>query len=244
MNALAIRTTLESSGAKAAEKQLALLSHDQGDEQLAVIVAELSAGEVGELLQEGDFTKPSVVTPFVSVAQLIGAVERIGARWGDLGDSDANVLLTLKRQVSDLLFPVLLHGEVAHRNLLLRGLLKNNLTEDVIVALPLFEHGCPEFLTDFDTSQSQHGTWQEVYAEIHALDERTFERVKAEVLSLFPRPEGEEEEAGSDEDAEPGDSKKAVRHLKRTLQALANKAAALVGSDPAAQRPEDPFAPV
>ena len=241
MNALAIRNTLKSTGARAAEAQLALISHEQGDEQLAVIVSELSPGEIGVFLGEGDYTKPSQVTAFVSPEQLVGALERIGAKWGDLNGSSLNALINLKREVSDLLLPVLLHAEPAHRNKLLTALLKNSLAEDVVVSLPLFEHGCPEFLADFEAGLCQHGSWQEVYSDIHALNEKFFEKLRREVLSLFPKTDGEGEGEGEEEEEDPTESRQAAALLKRTLQALANRAAKLVEAHPEESENEDVF---
>jgi hypothetical protein len=235
MNALAIRATLKSTGAKGAETQLALIGDNQGDEQLALVVAELSPGEIGLFLENADYTKPSLVTPFVTPAQLIGALERIGAKWGDLRGSSSNALINLKREISDVLFPVLLQGEPAHRAKLLAALLKNSLMEDLVVSLPLFEPGCPEFLADFESNHNQQGTWQEVYADLHALDEKAFAQIRSEVLSLFP--DAEE----NPEDADPEDSRKAVTQLQRTLQALANRAAKLVEASPVDAADEDPF---
>jgi len=235
MNALALRATLKSTGAKAAESQLAIIGNELGDNQLALVVADLSPGEIGLFLENADYTKPSLVTPFVSPEQLVGALERIGAKWGDLRGSSPNALISLKQEVSDILFPVLLQGEPAQRKRLLSALLKNSLMEDLIVSLPLFEHGCPEFLADFEANHNQHGTWQEVYSDIHTLNETIFEQIRSEVLSLFPKSEGEEE------DADPEDNKKAVTQLQRTLQALANRAAKLVESSPVDAAEEDPF---
>jgi len=243
MNALALRATLKSTGAKAAESQLAIIGNELGDGQLALVVADLSPGEVGLFLENADYTKPSLVTPFVSPEQLIGALERVGAKWGDLRGSSANALISLKQEVSDLLFPVLLQGEPAQRSKLLTAVLKNSLMEDLIVSLPLFEHGCPEFLADFEANHIQHGTWQEIYADIHALNEASFNRLRSEVLSLFPKAEGEgeDEDEGQGEEADPSNSKKAVQQLQRTLQALANRAAKLVEASPVDAADEDPF---
>jgi len=238
MNALALRATLKSTGAKAAESQLAIIGNELGDNQLALVVADLSPGEIGLFLENADYTKPSLVTPFVSPEQLIGALERVGAKWGDLRGSSPNALISLKQEVSDLLFPVLLQGEPAQRSKLLKAVLKNSLVEDLIVSLPLFEHGCPEFLADFEANHIQHGTWQELYADIHTLDEPSFNRLRNEILSLFPRKEGEESD---DEESDPAENRKAVQQLQRTLQALANRAAKLVESSPVDAADEDPF---
>jgi len=240
MNALSLRSTLKSTGAKAAESQLAIIGNELGDNQLALVVADLTPGEIGLFLENSDYTKPSLVTPFVSPEQLIGALERVGAKWGDLKGSSPNALINLKQEVSDLLFPVLLQGEPAQRAKLLKSILKNSLMEDLIVSLPLFEHGCPEFLADFEANHIQHGTWQELYADIHALDEPSFNRLRNEILSLFPRKEGEED-AADDEESDPSENKKAVQQLQRTLQALANRAAKLVEASPVDAADEDPF---
>jgi hypothetical protein len=63
MSILAIRETLTSGSPNKAERQLAQIAHDQGDATLALIVADLTPGEVATFLEEGDYTKPSEVVP-------------------------------------------------------------------------------------------------------------------------------------------------------------------------------------
>ena len=235
MNALAIRNTLKSTGAKAAELQLAQIGSDQGDEQLAIIVGELSAGEVGMLLEEGDYTKPSLVAHFVSPDQLFGALERIGGKWGSLSGSTLNALLSLKREVADFLLPVVLHAEPKHKSELIEALLKESLSRNVLVAVPLFEQGCPQFLKNFDPNLNQHGTWQELYADIHNFDPKAFQRLQSAVLGLFVK------KLSDDDEETPTESKQAESFLKRSLQAMADCAAVVVETHPEERKSEEVF---
>ncbi len=237
MNALAIRETLSHAGPRAAERQLAKISNDQGDEQLSLIVAELTPGEVAMLLGEGDYTKPSTVTPFVTAAQFLGALERFGAKWGKLNKTSTESLLELKSQLADFVLPVLLHAEGEHKKDLIRQIAEDNLGEDVLVAIPLFETGCPEFLKDFDLREVQHGTWQELYADLQAQDPVLFKSLSNQVVRLF----GATEEDSMDDDEEIKEAAPAVRFLKRTLQALSDKAAKLVQRSPDQKKSEDVF---
>ena len=242
-NALIIRETLKSSGAKAAENQLALIGSDHGDEQLAIVVAELSDAEIGQFLNAADYTKPSIVTHFITPEQLLGSLERVGARWGSLKGSNLNALISIKRQVSDCLFPVLLHAEPGPKKKYLDALIDHKLGWDVLVTLPLFEHGCPEFLVDFDANQNQHGTWQEVYSDIQAADPKEFKSLRAEVLGLFKKDIGDDDEAETEAEEESTTaSRQAGMFLLRTYQKLADRAATLVENDPPELRSEDVFA--
>ncbi len=236
MNALAIRETLSHSGPRAAERQLAKISNDQGDDQLSLIVAELTPGEVAMLLGEGDYTKPSTVTPFVTAAQFLGALERFGAKWGKLNKTSTESLLELKSQLSDFVLPVLLHAEGEHKKSLIREIVEDNLGEDVLVAIPLFEPGCPEFLREFDLREVQHGTWQELYADLQTQDPAIFKSLSKQVTGLFGT-----EEDNMDDEEETKEAAPAVRFLKRTLQSLSDKAAKLVEKSPDQKKSEDVF---
>jgi hypothetical protein len=131
MNILAIRQALNNSGPQAAERQLALLGDNQGDEQLAVLVRDLSPGEVSQLLAEGDYTKPSVVAHHITPQQFLGALHRLGARWGSVKAAQLSALLSIKEQVSDFVLSALLHGHEDNLPKLIKTVLEDNLAEDV-----------------------------------------------------------------------------------------------------------------
>ncbi len=66
MNILTIRETLKAGSPQSAERQLAQIAHDQGDDTLALLVADLTPGEITSFLEEGDYSKPSEVTQFLT----------------------------------------------------------------------------------------------------------------------------------------------------------------------------------
>ena len=237
MNILAIRQALNNSGPQAAERQLALLGDNQGDDQLAVLVRDLSAGEVSQLLAEGDYTKPSVVAHHITPQQFLGALHRLGARWGSVKGAELSALLSIKELVSDFVLSALLHGYDENLPKLIKAVLEDNLAEDVLVMIALFESGCPEFLHERDWSTAQTGTWQELYLKVKDAHEPSFTLLRGEVLGLF----GDEVDGDEEKDDAEGGSKKATRFLQRTLQALANKAAELGETSPKSKKTEEIF---
>jgi hypothetical protein len=233
-NILTIRQTLTNSGAAAAERQLALIGDNQGDDQLAILIQEFTPNEVSKFLSEGDYTKPSVVAHHITPAQVLGALQRLGAKWGNLRGVETETLLPLKEQLSDFMLSALLHGNEATSKELIETILDDSLAEDVLVAIALFEPGCPEFLKEKDWATSQQGTWQELYMRIRDILPAAFTRLSKEVTSLFGKTE--------DEDDEDKVSQKADRFLKRTLQALVDKADKLgEGTTPAAKKAKTLF---
>lgn len=231
MNTLAIRQTLANLGPRKAELELALIGDNQGDDQVALIVKELTHAEVSQLLAEGDYTKPSVVAHHLTPEQLLGALQRLGAKWGNLRGVETETLLPLKEQVSDFMLSALLHGNESIHKDLIQIILNDTLAEDVLVSIALFEPGCPEFLVEKDWSTAQLGTWQELYMQIREILPAAFQRLSKEVTALYPKvddKEGEEEETPM--------PRKAESFLRRTLQALVTKADELGDATPAVKK--------
>ncbi|SDT89682.1 hypothetical protein SAMN05444156_0531 [Verrucomicrobium sp. GAS474] len=227
-SALYIRTVLKSSGAKATETALATIGADHGDEQLAVIVGELTPGEVSQILSASDYTKPSIATHFITAEQLLGVLERIGGEWGSLKGSTINVLVSLRRDISDRLLPVVLLADAPQKAALLDGLLKNTLSRNLITALPLYETECPEFFTEFEPSAAQQGTWQELYAEIHHHSAAEFDKLKRAILGLLTK----HGEGPGEEDEVLAETKESEAFLMRALQTLSDRAAKIVEANP------------
>ena len=84
MSILAIREILESGNAHQAERQLARIAHDQGDAALSIIVGELTPHEVASFLEEGDYSKPSEVVPYLSRDAVHGGA---GSLWLQVGEA-------------------------------------------------------------------------------------------------------------------------------------------------------------
>jgi len=235
MNILTIRETLKAGSAHNAERQLAQIAHDQGDETLALLVADLTPGEIASFLEEGDYSKPSEVTQFLSVEQFMEALARFGASWGKISKNDGReILLRLKEDVATFILPTLLHRE---DRLFIKAMLDDTLGEDIIVALPLYETGYLDFLREFDSGMAQKGTWQELYAVIQEMDPKIFKALRKHVyeLSDHQSDEDEEQEEGTDLKTE------GVKFLRRTLQRMSDQAAKHAEKNPEDEEAEDVF---
>src|SRR6202050_1015943 len=111
MNILTIRETLKAGSPHNAERQLAQIAHDQGDETVALLVADLTPGEVASFLEEGDYSKRSEVTQFLTQEQFMEALARFGARGGKISKSDGReLLLRLKEDVVTFILTRLLQS--------------------------------------------------------------------------------------------------------------------------------------
>jgi hypothetical protein len=219
MNILTIRETLKAGSPQTAERQLAKLANEQGDDALALLVADLTPGEVASFLEEGDYTKPSEVTQFLTEEQFMEALARFGAKWGKLSKNDGKeLLMRLKEDVATFILPTLLHRE---DHLFIKAMLDDTLGEDIIVALPLYETGYLEFLREFEGGQAQKGTWQELYAVIQEMDAKTFKSLRKHVYELSDSSAESEDEDENEEQT----NTEGIRFLRRTLQRLSDQAA-------------------
>jgi len=236
MNILTIRETLKAGSAHNAERQLAQIAHDQGDDQLALLVADLTPGEVASFLEEGDYSKPSEVTQFLTEEQFMEALARFGAKWGKISKSDGReLLLRLKEDVAMFILPTLLHREDRG---FIKAMLEDTLGEDIIVALPLYETGYLEFLREFDAGMAQKGTWQELYAVIREMEPKTFSSLRKHVYELSDDSRDEDE----DEDEDRANLQtEGVKFLRRTLQRLSDQAAKHAEKSGDVEETEDVF---
>lgn len=235
MNILTIRETLKSGSPRKAERQLAKIGHEQGDESLALLVAGLTPGEVASFLEEGDYTKPSEITQFLTGGQFMGALARFGGKWGKLGKNDGKeVLLRLKEEVAAFVLPLLLHRS---DRLCIKAMLEDKLGEDILIALPLYEPDYLECLRDFSVGMAQRGTWQELYAIIEDMDEKAFVALRKDVMGLSGKPDKE----SADEEEADSENAEGVRFLRRTLQRMSDQASGHAEKIPAAEETEDVF---
>jgi hypothetical protein len=234
MNILTVRETLKAGSPHNAERQLAQIAHDQGDDAIALLVADLTPGEVASFLEEGDYSKPSEVTQFLTQEQFMEALARFGAKWGKISKSDGReLLLRLKEEVATFILPTLLHRE---DRTFIKAMLEDTLGEDIIVALPLYETGYLEFLREFDSGMAQKGTWQELYAVIQEMEPRTFAALRKHVYELSDdRSKDEDEEDEADHKSE------GVKFLRRTLQRLSDQAAKHAEMSSDVEEAEDVF---
>jgi hypothetical protein len=235
MNILTIRETLKAGSAHNAERQLAKIADEQGDDTLALIVADLTPGEVASFLEEGDYSKPSEVTQFLTTEQFMEALARFGAKWGKISKNDGReLLLRLKEDVATFILPTLLHRE---DRAFIKAMLDDTLGEDIIVMLPLYETGYLELLREFDSGMAQKGTWQELYAVIQEMDPKVFKALRKHVYELSDHQADEDEDLDENEDAKT----EGVKFLRRTLQRLSDQAAKHAESSPESEESEDVF---
>jgi hypothetical protein len=234
MSILTIREILESGSPHKAELQLAQIAHDHGDATLSLIVAELTPNEVASFLEEGDYSKPSEVVPYLTREQFMGALDRFGSKWGKLGKhEDREILLRLKEEVAEFILPALLLRE---DHLFIKAMLDDNLGEDVLAILPLYEADYVELLRHFEAGMAQKGTWQELYAIIQEINPRAFASLKAEVLELADKVSDDH-----DENDEPKRNSEGMKFLRGTLQQLSNRAAKHAGENAEAAETEEVF---
>jgi hypothetical protein len=234
MNILTLRQILDSGSAHKAERQLVQIAHDEGDAALALIVADLTPGEVVSFLEEGDYTKPSEVVPHLTPSQFMGALDRFGSKWGKLSKNDGReVLLRLKEDVAEFILPALLFRE---DRLFIKAMLDDNLGEDVLVILPLYEAGYVEALRHFEAGMAQKGTWQELYAVIEEMEPKSFASLRSQVLDLSDKTSRDD-----DEDDEPKSTPEGIKFLRGTLQRLSDRAAKHAGENPQAGQVEEVF---
>ena len=235
MNILTIRETLKAGSAHNAERQLAKIAHEQGDDTLALLVADLTPGEVASFLEEGDYSKPSEVTQFLTTEQFMEALARFGAKWGKISKNDGReLLLRLKEDVATFILPTLLHRE---DRLFIKAMLDDTLGEDIIVALPLYETGYLELLRDFDSGMAQKGTWQELYAIIQEMNPKIFKSLRKHVYELSDHQADEDEELDENADAKT----EGIKFLRRTLQRLSDQAAKHAEASSDTEAEEDVF---
>jgi len=235
MNILSIRETLKAGSPHNAERQLARIAHDHGDETLALLVADLTPGEVASFLEEGDYSKPSEVTQFLTVEQFMEALARFGAKWGKISKNDGReLLLRLKEDVATFILPTLLHRE---DHLFIKAMLEDTLGEDIIVALPLYETGYLDFLREFDSGMAQKGTWQELYAVIQEMDPKIFKALRKHVYELSDHQADEDDEQDENADLKTD----GVKFLRRTLQRLSDQASKHAAASSDVDETEDVF---
>ncbi len=234
MNILTVRQTLDAGSAHKAERQLAQIAHDQGDATLALLVADLTPSEVASFLEEGDYTKPSEVVPHLTREQFMGALDRFGSKWGKLSKNDGReVLLRLKEDVAEFILPSLLFRE---DHLFIKAMLDDNLGEDILVILPLYEAGYVDSLRNFEAGMAQKGTWQELYAVIEEIDPKSFASLRSQVLDLADKATHEDED-----DEEPQITTEGIKFLRGTLQRLSDRAAKHAGESSSASQVEEVF---
>ncbi len=222
--ALSIRSVIETAGAEAAERQLGIIAHEAGDTELALVVQDLLPGEIALIVGKGDYTKPSVIAPFVTPAQFLDALERLGAGWGKIGDAETHVLYTLRNEVTDFVLSIVLLAEQFRRTQLLGALVSHRFGHDILVMLSIGESGCPSFLQNYNPQRAELGTWQELYTLVEETNKPAFVTLRQHVIELH------REAAVSSDKVSP-----TTAFVKNTLRMMVAKAAKLVQGNPAGE---------
>jgi hypothetical protein len=208
--ALAIRATLTSSGASAAERQLVVLGDQSGDTQLALVVQDLLPGDIAAVVSVGDYTKPSIAVHFMKPEQFIGALERLGGQWGDVNAETK--LEPITGQLEDFVVSSLLSTEGDQQAALLRAFLDHELGEAIVVLL--CGRGALQVVQDDEWAiAAEKGNWQELLALIQQEHNASYRSIVATLTSLSSRGDEEEEEGNRA-------AKKHDSHTVRTLRRL------------------------
>lgn len=162
-HALAVRAAL-GSGVSAAEKQLAIIGTNFGDEELKEVIKELTPAEISIISSEGDMTKPSILHSFITPEQFVLAFKRIGARWGAVDKwISPDALHKFQDDISDFLCPVILGADnTTRRSEVLSALLDVEHAEETLFMLSLDRKDSAEFFSSPTTCPITHGTWQEL----------------------------------------------------------------------------------
>jgi hypothetical protein len=181
---LAVRAAL-SEGAGAAEKQLALIAGSQGDDQLALVVAELSAPEIVTIVGESDMTKSSLVSAFATPEQFIAVLSRKLDAWssyyGAMSLNElANSLPGLQDQLEDFLCPMIFAAESADREKeIFEALLDFKIGPELILLTGVGRKDFEEIFVLKENFPSSIGTWQSLFTGLQQRDPAEYQTLQA-----------------------------------------------------------------
>jgi hypothetical protein len=224
MSKEAITQTLSVYGPATAERSLAVIGNKAGDEELAILVQSLEVGDISALIGEGDYTKPSIVVPFITPQQFIGALERLGTKWGECRGVISDIKLAeMHEDVTDFLTSVILTNDERQKRTMLETLYLREIGKDLLVSIAVNEVGCLEFFNSdehrpggVDVARVEVGTWQEIFVELQATNPDFFANVRRIIFSLH-----------ADERKNP-DEAVVKRYVSNTYRQLIRRAKALV----------------
>lgn len=176
--ALALVQDAFSKGPSAAEQQLALIGHSQGDEALALIAKDLTPAEVFALACNADATKSSLAQSFVSPEQLQEAFSFFGSRY-------SGPYPEVSRDLIDFLHPFFFDGTREHRESMVSGFLKHKLSMKALCALCIGSPGFIEFFSKDPGSNTVGGEgWQELILFVRDVNPEAFARIRTKVLEM------------------------------------------------------------
>ena len=181
---LAVRAALNE-GAGAAEKQLALIAGNQGDDQLALVVAELTAPEIVTIVGESDMTKSSLVSAFATPEQFIAVLIRKLDAWssyyGSMSLNElANSLPGLQDQLEDFLCPMIFAAESPDREKeIFDALIDFNIGAELILLAGVGRKDFDEVFVLPGKFPSSTGTWQSLFTGLQQRDPVEYKALQA-----------------------------------------------------------------
>lgn len=181
---LAVRAALNE-GAGAAEKQLALIAGNQGDDQLALVVAELTAPEIVTLVGESDMTKSSLVSAFATPEQFIAVLTRKLDAWssyyGSMSLNElANSLPGLQDQLEDFLCPMIFAAETPDREKeIFDVLIDFKIGPELILLTGVGRKDFDEVFVLAGKFPSSTGTWQSLFTGLQQRDPAEYKELQA-----------------------------------------------------------------
>lgn len=181
---LAVRAALNE-GAGAAEKQLALIAGNQGDDQLALVVAELSAPEIVTIVGESDMTKSSLVSAFATPEQFVEVLARKLDGWSSyygsmsLGEL-ANSLPGLQNDLEDFLCPMIFAAETPEREkVIFEALIDFKIGPELILLAGVGRKDFEEIFVLKERFAATPGTWQSLFTGLQQRDPEEYKTLQA-----------------------------------------------------------------
>lgn len=181
---LAVRAALNNGGG-AAENQLTVIAHEHGDEQLALVIEELTSPEIIAIVEVGDMTKPSLASAFVTAKQFISALEQKVGGWkyfyGTMPkDALSDSVMHLQADIEAFICPIIYSADLELRE------------REMLEALASYENG-PELAMlagvgrkDYIELSTQNpdfhptrGTWQSLLVQMQDAAPQRFKDLKS-----------------------------------------------------------------
>jgi len=176
---LAVREALQQ-GAGAAEKQLTTIGNDYGDDQLAIIVGDLTIPEIIVMSDEYDMTKPSLISAFITPEQFTSALDRKAEEWGGLygpisqEDLEA-ALYELQENVEGFLCPIVYSSDDSDREYeMLSTLFDHPHGIRLVLVSCVGRKDFHEMIESPTDRQPGHGTWQGLLTSLRQLRPKEF----------------------------------------------------------------------
>jgi hypothetical protein len=181
---LAVRAALHNGGG-AAENQLTIIAHEHGDEQLALVIEDLTAPEIIAIVEEGDMTKPSLASAFATAEQFLSALERKVDGWkhfyGRMNKSAlSDSMMNLQADIESFICPMIYSADLEVREREMMTALANYENGPELAMLAAV--GRKDFIELFTQSPDFHptrGTWQSLLVHMQDATPQRFKDLKS-----------------------------------------------------------------